>query len=69
MAYFAISTISENFFQTLMINVSFLIERTPKMLVNVWKLLVYRSIKEKISRNLCWQGVQRNPKFPEHPQD
>ena len=54
MAYFVISAISENFYQQFVINVVFLIERTLKMLDNVWKLLVYSSIKKKISRNLCW---------------
>ena len=72
MAYFVSLAISENFCQSLMINVIFLIERTPKMLVNAWKLLVYSSFKKKISRTLCWRGrgrggVHRNPKFPEQP--
>ena len=56
MAYFVISAISENFCQPLMIIVVFLIEQISIMLVNVWKLLVYSSIKQYISRNLYWQG-------------
>ena len=46
-----------------MINVCFLIERTPKILVNVLKLLVYSAIKKKILRNPCWQGGAANPCF------
>ena len=60
MAYFVISPISENFCQPLIINIVFLIERSPKILVNVLKLLVYSSIKKKISRNLCWQRGAAN---------
>ena len=44
-----------------MINVVFIIERTPKFFFYVWKLLVYSSIK--ISRNLCWQKGATNSCF------